>query len=345
MTRHTVTLARSAGRLLFALTLVMGALAFAVSAVDPAAAAPTASVLRGGIVINEILIDPNSTTYDFDTDGNGDPAITDEFIEIYNLSGSAINIGGLQLWNRDYGNWFTFPSVSLNAGGYAVVVTGVQAGGSLPAVSVAFDAGMGDGMMSNGGDNVVLYDPTADEFVQLVFNGDGPHNPLTLYGGFSATATLIGGVENWGSDVDGVSLVRNPAGDSAVVVHNTVVPELASPGAPTVPGGDGDGGDDDGAVDDDVEPIPGPDMVPIPDNAVVGAVLTDTPVYYAPHPDAATGIIIEAGKTLWVYGMDASGDFYKVMLSGKLFWLPVETMGPNYDSVWNGWPLPTDIVE
>lgn len=343
MTRYTVTLARSAVRLLFALTLVMGAFALAVSANDPASAAPTASVLRGGIVINEILIDPNGATYNYDTDGNGTAAETDEFVEIYNLSGSAINIGGLQLWDRDAGNWFTFPSVSLGAGNFAVVVVGVQAGGSLPAVGYAYNAGLGAGVITNNNDNVVLYDPTADEYVQLVYNGDGPHNPPTLYAGFSATATLVGSVEDWGSDVDGVSLVRNPAGDSVIVVHNTVVPELASPGAPTVPG-DG-GGDGDGVADDDAEPMPGPDMVPIPENAVVGAVLTDTVVYYAPRPDAATGIVIEAGKTLWVYGLDASGAFYKVMLSGKLFWLPAETLGPNYDSVWNGWPLPTDIVE
>lgn len=90
---------------------------------------------------------------------------------------------------------------------------------------------------------------------------------------------------------------------------------------------------------------PGPDMVPIPDQAVVGAVVSDTVVYFAPQADAATDIVIEAGKTLWVYGVDASGAYYQVMLSGKLFWVPVGTMGPNYDDVWNGTPLPTAVVE
>lgn len=327
MTRHRLVLAHTALRLLFVFVLVIGALPGALSSHNTASAATTA-VLRGGIVINEILIDPNSATFNFDTDGNGTAEVTDEFVEIYNLSGSAINIGGLQLWDRDSGNWFTFPSVLLGAGRYAVVVVGVQTGGSLPAVSggnLAYDAGLGAGVLQNNNDNVVLYDPTADEYVQLVYNGDGPHNPPTLYGGFSATATRVGPAEDWGSDVDGVSLVRHPAGDTAIVVHNTVVPELASPGAPTVPNGGGNGGDpiDD---DDDAAPMPGPDMVPIPENAVVGAVLTDTPVYYAPHADAATGIMIEAGKTLWVYGMDANRAFYMVMLSGKLFWLPVTTL-------------------
>ena len=49
--------------------------------------------------------------------------------------------------------------------------------------------------------------------------------------------------------------------------------------------------------------------------------------------------------TLWVYGVDASGSYYKVMLAGKFFWVPVNAMGPNYDDVWNGTPLPTGAVE
>jgi hypothetical protein len=54
---------------------------------------------------------------------------------------------------------------------------------------------------------------------------------------------------------------------------------------------------------------------------------------------------MEAGKTAYVYGVDASGGFYKVMLSGQFFWVPVNTMGPNFDSVWNGRPLPTNVVD
>jgi hypothetical protein len=60
-------------------------------------AAASPDTLRGGIVINEVLIDPNSSTLNFDTDGNGTAETEDEFIEIYNLSGSAIDIGGLEL--------------------------------------------------------------------------------------------------------------------------------------------------------------------------------------------------------------------------------------------------------
>jgi hypothetical protein len=89
---------------------------------------------------------------------------------------------------------------------------------------------------------------------------------------------------------------------------------------------------------------PGPDMVPIPSTAVVGAFVVTTPIYFAPQADAGTATVMEAGKTVWVFGVDASGQFYKVMLAGKFFWVPVSSMGPNYDNVWRGKPLPTDVV-
>ena len=91
--------------------------------------------------------------------------------------------------------------------------------------------------------------------------------------------------------------------------------------------------------------LPGPDMVPIPATAVVGSFVSTTPIYFAPQLDAGTDIVMEAGKTAWVYGVDASGAFYRVMLSGKFFWVPVSTMGPNYDDVWQGRPLPTEVVQ
>ncbi len=89
---------------------------------------------------------------------------------------------------------------------------------------------------------------------------------------------------------------------------------------------------------------PGADMVPIPSQAVVGSFVATTPIYFAPNANDSTSTVMEAGKTAWVYGVDASGQFYKVMMAGKFFWVPVNTMGPNYDAVWNGTPLPTTVV-
>ncbi|MEM7335675.1 MAG: ExeM/NucH family extracellular endonuclease [Chloroflexota bacterium] len=204
--------------------------------VSQASAADTTSVLAGGITINEVLADPNGAN-NFDTDGDGTAETDDEFVEIYNLSGSTIDIGGFELWDAGADLWFTFPSgTMLGAGNYAVVV-GDIADGSLPAVSagnLAFSSGSANGI-NNGGDNVVLYDPNNDEYIQIIFNGDAVDDPTAAgdYDGFSVTATLVGTVDDFGSDSDGISLVREPAGDTNVVQHNTISADNASPGDPT----------------------------------------------------------------------------------------------------------------
>lgn len=199
-------------------------------------AADTSNVLAGGVCINEVLIDPNSATNNFDTDGDGTASDLDEFVELYNLSGSAVDISGWQLWDSGNGQWFTFPAAtSLGAGNFAVVVVAVQ-GGALPAVSggdLAFDAARGGSVINNGGDNIVLFNPTADQYIQLVFNGDPADDPTTTYAGFSATATRIGTAEAFGSDTDGISLTRTPPGDTNVVLHTIAMPGVnASPAAP-----------------------------------------------------------------------------------------------------------------
>lgn len=178
-----------------------------------------ADMLLGGIVINEILVDPNGAL-NFDTDGNGTAAATDEFVELYNTSGAAIDISGVQLWDMGVGNWFTFPpGTVLEAGGHAFVLTGVQAGGSLPTGGpddLFFSAGRASPLINNGGDNVTLYDPANDEYVQAVYNGDSFDDPTlgaSGYSGFSSTATQVGTGEDFGNDTDGLSLQRS--GDGA----------------------------------------------------------------------------------------------------------------------------------
>ncbi len=91
--------------------------------------------------------------------------------------------------------------------------------------------------------------------------------------------------------------------------------------------------------------LPGPDLVPLPVGSVVGAFVSDTPLYFAPQLDALTGKSIQAGKTLWVTGMSADHMFYQVVLAADFLWVPVNTIGPNFDAVWNGTPLPTSIVQ
>ncbi len=185
--------------------------------------AQTGPALRGGVVLNEVLPDPNSTTNNFDTDGNGTAGTPDEFVELYNVTSSAIDISGLELWDDGTNLWFTFPAGSaIPAGGFAVVIAGVQSGGALP--GCGYDAGEASGVLNNTGDNVVLYDPTADEYIQFTYNGDAQDDPPVDYAGdgFSTTASLVTPIEAWGNDTDGVSLVRNPDGSTTIVKQNTV---------------------------------------------------------------------------------------------------------------------------
>ncbi len=186
-----------------------------------------ADQLLGGIVINEILVDPNGAN-NFDTDGNGTASATDEYIELVNTSNAAIDISGLQLWDQGVGNWFTFPpGTTLQSGGHAMVISGVQAGGSLPTGGpddLFFDAGRGSALINNGGDNVVVYDPTNDEYIQATYNGDALDDPTATYGGFSGTATRVGFGEDFGSDIDGFSIQRSPDGSNTFVNNSTPTP-------------------------------------------------------------------------------------------------------------------------
>ena len=175
-----------------------------------------ADTLRDGIVINEILVDPNGAI-NYDTDGNGTADNIDEFIEINNISDAPIDISGLQLWDAGIGNYFTFPpGTILQPGAHAMVITGISPEGSLPsggADDLFFSAGRTSAVINNGGDNVVLYDPTADEYVIATFNDVSVDNPANSgYSGFSGTATQVGEGEDFGSDTDGQSLQRTPDG-------------------------------------------------------------------------------------------------------------------------------------
>lgn len=181
----------------------------------------------GGIIINEILVDPNGAS-NYDTDGNGTASSVDEYIELYNASGSAIDISGVELWDQGVGQWFTFPPGSiLQAGAHALVMSGVQSGGALPTGApndLFFDAGRGSPLINNGGDNVVVYDPGSDEYIIAVYNGDSVDDPTASYSGFSGTATQSGSGEDFGSDIDGFSIQRQGDGSNTFVNDEAPTP-------------------------------------------------------------------------------------------------------------------------
>ncbi len=89
---------------------------------------------------------------------------------------------------------------------------------------------------------------------------------------------------------------------------------------------------------------PGPDMVAMPEWSVMGQFNANTPLYYAPDPQAQTSLVMEAGKTLWVLGKDESGEFFQVVLSGAYLWAPVDSLQPVAAAPWNGRALPAEVA-
>lgn len=206
-----------------------------------------ADAIRGGIVINEVH--PNPVTGGgggFDTDGNGTVSALDEYLEFYNSSSSPIDMGGIELWDPGSGHWFTFPPNSvIEPGGFALVVVGVQAGGSLPPVpagSLSFDAGRGVAVLNNGGDVIFALDPDDDTYIAAAYGGQPLIDPTdsSTWGGFSGStaglsnfpsgATSIGAGEDFGSFLAGQSIKRIPDGSD-----NFVNNQGASPGQPNGP--------------------------------------------------------------------------------------------------------------
>ncbi|MTH64320.1 Hint domain-containing protein [Paracoccus shanxieyensis] len=196
-----------------------------------------ADALRGGLIINEIHPQPVvSGGGGYDTDQNGSVAATDEFVEFHNISDSAIDMSGLQLWDPGVGNWFTFPQGSvLPAGGFAILVTNIGSGGSLPQADLAFSAGRPGALMNNLGDNIILHDPVAGEFTVTGY-GDwplvDPQNPVNAPAPVPGLATFptgsvqIGEGEHFGPLIPGQSIQRIPNGGD--VFDNATPP---TPGA------------------------------------------------------------------------------------------------------------------
>ena len=83
----------------------------------------------------------------------------------------------------------------------------------------------------------------------------------------------------------------------------------------------------------------------IPSGSVVGAFVDNAQIFGTPSADAGTDLVLEMGKTAWVTGMDSTGAYYQIIWSCDTVWVPVGTLGPNYDEVWNGTPLPTTVID
>jgi hypothetical protein len=155
-----------------------------------------------GIVINEVLPDPNSNTNNFDTDGNGTTETGDEFVELYNTSSNPVDISGWTLGDI-IGTRFTFPSGTIVDPNTAVVVVS-QYNGTPP--EGFFSIGISAGVWNNTGDLIILSDDQGNQ-ISAGYNDQSAN-----------------GDDNFGNDTDGLSIQRSPDGSDTLIV-TTPTPE------------------------------------------------------------------------------------------------------------------------
>lgn len=90
------------------------------------------------------------------------------------------------------------------------------------------------------------------------------------------------------------------------------------------------------------EEVPATCGIPYSTDAVVGSLPFETQAYWAAGK-AADGVTVSAG-TYWVNGVETAEDgseYYEIIVSCQLLYVPVETMQPSYEAPWNGEALPT----
>ncbi|PCJ67214.1 MAG: hypothetical protein COA58_02540 [Bacteroidetes bacterium] len=107
------------------------------------------------VFINAVLADPNSSTHNFDTDGDGTPSSNDdEFVQICNDSSGDVAISGWTLSDA-VSLRYTFSSPdTIRAGECLTVITDWSGAGTMP--SYFRDVNSGSAIWNNGGDDIVL---------------------------------------------------------------------------------------------------------------------------------------------------------------------------------------------
>lgn len=100
-------------------------------------------------------------------------------------------------------------------------------------------------------------------------------------------------------------------------------------------------------ADAECKVLPGCDVsVALPSTAVVGQFNTSAAAYWEPgNLITNPPITIAEGKTYYVIGQDKTEQYYEILLGCDFVWVLKSTVGPNFDEVWQGKPLPTTIVE
>ena len=167
-----------------------------------------------GIVINEILANPDSSVAASDVDGDGSFENDDEFVELYNTGDSPIDIGGWTLnTNDNNAPLITFPAgTTIPVGGYLVIMGDWDGSNPQPSNFISLDTN-GQSFLDNG-DEIILSNGT--DTIAAIYNGG--QNDSQLPDGVTP--------EDFGNIPDGSSVQRSPDGSDNIVVANP------TPGAP-----------------------------------------------------------------------------------------------------------------
>ncbi|MBI4607163.1 MAG: lamin tail domain-containing protein [Planctomycetes bacterium] len=134
----------------------------------PTPGAPNVVDAPRDIVLNEIFYNPP------------DSSRTTEFIELYNRGSSNLDLTG---WAFTKGVSFTFPAVSLPAGGLLVV--SADPAGLESAHGITGVLGPWTGSLSNSGENVRLVDPVGNVAGEVRYSDGGRWSPWADGGGSS----------------------------------------------------------------------------------------------------------------------------------------------------------------
>ena len=86
-------------------------------------------------------------------------------------------------------------------------------------------------------------------------------------------------------------------------------------------------------------------LAPRTADAAVGTFVADAAAYWSPGNLTDPLVTLPAGQTAWVLGVDSTGQYYKIVWSCQTLWVKTNTMGPNFDAVWQGHPLPVTVVD
>lgn len=159
-----------------------------------------------GVVINEILADPNdsSPSGGFDTDGDGSVETSnDEFIELFNTTGTTVDISGWTITDAG-GGTFTFPvGATIPPNGFVTVVR--EWTGTLPTNTYE-----GLPALNNGSEVITLSDGTSDA--------------IAAWGSGAANS----GGDDFGTSDDAVTMAREPDGGMTINDEAPPTPNTAN---------------------------------------------------------------------------------------------------------------------